>query len=46
MFPTGNHSFDLAAANKVAEFVNSKGDTLEDVPIAYIEALQFWRRYE
>ena len=46
MFPTGNHPFDLADANLVSEYVNSKGMLLYNVPIAYIEALQFWRRYE
>lgn len=45
-FQTGGHPFDLAAANRVATFVNTRGETLTDVPIAYIEALEFWRRYE
>jgi len=46
MFPTGGHPFDLASDNLVSSYTNSKGVTLTDVPIAYIEALQFWRRYE
>ncbi len=46
MFASGNHPFDLASANLVSSFINSKGVTLSNVSIAYIEALQFWRRYE
>ena len=46
MFQTGGHPFDLASQNRVATFVNTRGIQLTDVPIAYIEALQFWRRYE
>lgn len=46
MFPSGGHAFDLANANRVQSFVNSRGNTMSNVPIAYIEALQFWRSYE
>ena len=45
-FPTGGHHFELAAANILSSFVNTFGVTLSNVPIAYIEMLQFWRRYE
>ena len=40
------HPFDLYYGNRVATYTNTRGLALEDVPIAYIEALQFWRRFE
>ena len=44
-FPSGGHHCALAASNRVATYVNSRGETLTDVPIAWIEMLQFWNRY-
>lgn len=40
------HPFDLYVGNRVATFTNGRGIALTNVPIAYIEALRFWRRYE
>ena len=46
LFTVGAHNFFIDSQNRVSSFVTSKGDTLTNVPIAFIEALQFWRNYE
>lgn len=43
--PTGGHFSEMNSANQVT-FTDKAGNTLADVPIFYIEALQFCRRYE
>lgn len=45
-FPTGGHHFEMEAQNKVDSWTTTYGTTVSDVPIPYIEALQYWRRYE
>jgi len=46
VLPTGGHAFELESQNRLASYTNSYGVTLTDVPIVYIEALQFAKRYE
>jgi hypothetical protein len=40
-----DHRFEINTENLVT-YTNSKGITLENVPIVYIEALAFWRKFE
>ena len=46
MFKSGGHAFELDNTNCMATYTNSFGETLYNVPVAYVEALKFWRRYE
>ena len=39
------HHFELRT-DRVITYTNSRGVTLQNVPIVYIEMLTFWRRYE
>ena len=43
--PTGGHFSEMNATNQVSVTLKN-GDTMNNVPIFYIEALQFCRRYE
>ena len=50
-FVSGNHHADTQNPNMrvgtIEEpFINSFGEELINVPVVYIEMLQFWRRYE
>ena len=51
LFNEGGHHYDtenqeLRVGTEEEPFVNSYGDALTNVPVVYIEMLQFWRRYE
>ena len=51
LFNEGNHHYDtqnsdLRVGTTEEPFINSFGEELINVPVVYIEMLQFWRRYE
>ena len=53
MFDTSNdedtsvtaHHFEMRT-DRLTDIVNSRGETIENVPVVYIEMLRFWQRYE
>lgn len=46
VFETGGHHFEIDNPDCLTSWTNSRGQLLEDVPVVYIEMLQFWKRYE
>lgn len=46
-FTSGGHYIDnVSSGGQAVDYVNSYGETIEDVPVVFVEALNFWRRYE
>lgn len=46
LFETGGHHFEIDNPNCLTTITNSFGQVMSNIPVVYIEMLQFWRRYE
>lgn len=46
LFQTGGHHADTQNPNMRASVTTKFGETLDNVPVVYIEMLKFWRRFE
>jgi hypothetical protein len=46
LFETGGHFFEIDNPECLTTITNRYGQTLNNVPVVYIEMLQFWKRYE
>ena len=46
LFNSGGHHYDLQNANLRTTVTTRYGVEMTNVPVVYVEMLQFWRRYE